>query len=181
MAIDIMLSGGRNVQHDLRHDLESVLYVIIWVCVSMEGPGMEIEPDEDLFIHKWGNIEKSLQELGHIKLAHVGDYQRVILPKFTPYWEDFKPFMQRLFSTFWPAKEVAPNSITPNAMLEILNNALETVQEPSNKAATTSVPASSAKRGRPISDFQSIQPPASAKRAKSIRVLPPWAGSIGLD
>lgn len=132
MALHIMLRGGINFHHELRHDLESVLYVIIWICCHMIGPEMEREDPEKLEIRKWCDMGLGLRELGHRKLAHIVDAEGVILKEFTPYWEDFKPFLRRLIKAFWPGTVVEANSITPGKMVAILQEAIVTVQEPAD-------------------------------------------------
>ena len=38
MAIEILL-GGEMVHHCITHDLESLFYMLIWICMMYEGPG----------------------------------------------------------------------------------------------------------------------------------------------
>ena len=132
MALEIMLKSGENVRHELRHDLESLLYVVFWLCNYMIAPGVECElVDKNTpYIGGWCNMALSLQGLGHLKLAHIVDAERTILAEFTPYWEDFKPFAKRLLAEFFPVSAANPNKITSAKMLEILNEALSAVKEP---------------------------------------------------
>lgn len=132
MALHIMLHGGKNFHHELWHNLESVLYVIIWICCHMIGPEIEHEDPEKLEICKWCDMGLGLQELGHQKLTHIIDAEGVILKEFTLYWEDFKPFLRRLIKAFWPSTVVEANSITPRKMVAILQEAIVTVQEPAD-------------------------------------------------
>ena len=41
MALEIMLQSGKDFSHELRHDLESLLYVIFWVCNHITAAGIE--------------------------------------------------------------------------------------------------------------------------------------------
>ena len=66
-----------------------------------------------------------LQKLGLIKLAHIADFEDSILRHFTPYWDDFKPYVRRLRSAFWPTSFQAPNDMTSGKMLEILREAID--------------------------------------------------------
>lgn len=132
MALEIMLQEGKDFTHELRHDLESLLYVIVWVCNHMTAPGVERKLVEGNIPHVrgWCNMSLSLRQLGHLKLAHIVDAERIILAEFTPYWEDFKPFARRLLTEFFPVKPADPNKITPENMLKILEEALSAVKEP---------------------------------------------------
>jgi hypothetical protein len=130
MAIEILLQKGRTFHHCLRHDLESLYFVIIWICSHMEGPQTERKDVAQLAIRKWSDLEAPLQHLGHIKLAHIDDMKGTILPEITSYWNDFKPFIWELKEAFFPVRSADPNCITPEKMVEILEKALEAVKEP---------------------------------------------------
>ena len=86
MAIDLMLNREEHFCHELRHDLESVLYVILWICTSMEGPGVECRVADPCFmdvpLRTWFDREANIQDLGYRKLAHVVDSERAILHNF---------------------------------------------------------------------------------------------------
>jgi hypothetical protein len=129
MAIEILLQKGRTFHHCLRHDLESLYFVILWICSHMEGPEIERKNTAALAIRKWSDMEATLKHLGHIKLAHIDDMKGTILPEITSYWEDFKPFIWELKQAFFPVRAADPNCITPEKMTEILERALGTVQE----------------------------------------------------
>jgi hypothetical protein len=65
-----------------------------------------------------------LRKLGLIKLSHIADFEDSILRHFTPYWDDFKPYMRQLMKEFWPTTFQKPNSMTSEKMLNILTNAI---------------------------------------------------------
>jgi hypothetical protein len=130
MAIEILLEMGRTFHHHLRHDLESVLYVIIWMCTHMEGPEVERKDSTKLTIRKWSNMELDLRELGHLKSGHIDDADRAIIREFTPYWSDFGPFVLKLIRAFFPSRASEANSINPDVMVSILEAAEKHVKEP---------------------------------------------------
>lgn len=132
MALEIMLQEGKDFIHELRHDLESLFYVIIWMCNHMTAAGVERELAKGNIPHirGWCDMSLSLRQLGHLKLAHIMDAERIILAEFTPYWEDFKPFTRRLLAEFFPVNPAAPNKITSETMVAILKEALSAVKEP---------------------------------------------------
>ena len=102
MALEILLEEGRTFHHALRHDLESLFFVIIWICSHMEGPQVERKDVATVSIRQWFNMESTLRTLGHIKLAHIEDMERVILPEILSYRDDFKPFITDLKTAFFP-------------------------------------------------------------------------------
>jgi Fungal protein kinase len=71
MALEIMLMGGKTFCHSLNHDLESVFYVILWICTHMTGIESECEDLDHLDIRKWCGLEIGLRDLGLIKLLHI--------------------------------------------------------------------------------------------------------------
>jgi hypothetical protein len=123
MALEIMLKNGKTFCHNIRHDLESVFYVLIWVCCLMEGPEVERRDPFSLPVREWANMNLKLHKLGLIKLSHLANFEGSILNHFTSYWHDFKPFMRKLKSAFWPESFETPNRITSEKMLEILKEA----------------------------------------------------------
>jgi hypothetical protein len=97
----------------------------------MVEAGVERPLDQPPHMQEWCNMPLNLRALGHHKLAHITDAERTLLADFTPYWDDFKPFVRRLLTAFWPHNPAYPNKITPEGMLVILKEAQVTVREPS--------------------------------------------------
>jgi hypothetical protein len=130
MALKIMLSNGKKICHDL----ESIFYVLIWVCSHMEGPETErSDPHslESLPVREWCSMNVDLRTLGLIKLSHLAYFEDSILRHFTPYWNDFKPYLRQLKSAFWPTSTMFPNpnNMTSEKMLAILREAIANVKD----------------------------------------------------
>jgi hypothetical protein len=128
MAIEIMLKSGQSFYHDLRHDLESVLYVIIWVCTHMTGVETEREDVDNLDVRQWcGDPSIGLRQLGLVKLSHVAAAKVTILLQFAKYWDFMKPFVLVLLSLFFPHGPAEPNEITFDQMHAVLQQAREAI------------------------------------------------------
>jgi hypothetical protein len=123
MAIEILLMDGKSFCHGLHHDLESVLYVIIWICTHMTGVESERDDLDDLDIRKWCGLEVGLRDLGLIKLSHIAAAKVTILTQLAPYWSVMASFIQKLIAVFFPAGPSEPNEITPDKMLSVLREA----------------------------------------------------------
>jgi hypothetical protein len=61
----------------------------------------------------------------------MADFEDSVLKHFTPYWDDFKPFIQQLLLAFWPNNKYQdPSVITTKKMISILKDAISVVREP---------------------------------------------------
>ncbi|KAG6221742.1 hypothetical protein E4U26_005784 [Claviceps purpurea] len=74
MAIGVLL--GR--QHTYRHDLESFLYVFIWLCFVYGSKGKGREPMDA--IPGWS--KRSLDVIAEMKLGHMGSSFKLLMTKF---------------------------------------------------------------------------------------------------
>jgi hypothetical protein len=102
----------------------------------MEGPEVERSQPFSLPVREWCNMNLKLRKLGLIKLSHLANFEDSILKHFTPYWDDFKPFMRRLKFAFWPESFETPNCITSQTMLSILKEAAAKVQDTGAQSGT---------------------------------------------
>jgi hypothetical protein len=131
MALDLMLheDADKPFHHELRHDLESILYVILWICTSMGGPGIErriVDPRfMNLPLHMWFDKDADIRRLGYIKLGQVVDAERAIFRNFPPFWNPLKPFIKELLKAFFPLHPIAGSDITPQIMIDILKKAAQ--------------------------------------------------------
>lgn len=56
MALDILRSFARlaeDIVHQPRHDLESIVYVLVWICILYPGPGHEPSSAHDTCLSTW--------------------------------------------------------------------------------------------------------------------------------
>ena len=63
MAIEILNPGEHKTpDHVYQHDLESFLYVLIWICMTYECPGIWKKDTKALVVMLWNDsmIEKAL-------------------------------------------------------------------------------------------------------------------------
>lgn len=139
MAVEALLNP--TLVHKPRHDLESILYIILFICTFVQRPGLPIyKLDGSPPIRSWfGNHE--IREIGYRKLALLECYDIAILPNFAPYWHDFAPFVGELINACFPVAPHLPNKLHYEQVLRILKNAHDTVEEPLN--LTNRVPHSS--------------------------------------
>ena len=131
MSIEALTTEDQNFTHHPRHDLESILYVIFYICTFTKGPGIPrttSEVTENLPLRKWFCHEEP-KDIGLRKIAHMSSPESMITNYFTNYWADFIPFATQLASVCFPHKTTLPNRLTHKTMLEILREAYSQVEE----------------------------------------------------
>ncbi|KAJ7883300.1 hypothetical protein B0H13DRAFT_1721285 [Mycena leptocephala] len=96
MAIDILADGEGLPAHEPKHDLESLLYVLIWVCVHYAGPG-DVER-QNFNIHNsplrhWvkGDDYTAIGLVKDSAMRNTKFWKRNVLDSFAPYFEPLKP------------------------------------------------------------------------------------------
>lgn len=100
---------------------------------------MERSDPHSLPIREWCTMNVNLRKLGLIKLSHIADFEDSILRHFTPYWNDFKPYVRQLAEVFWPTTYHKPNSMTSEKMLQILNDAIVNMKDAEEQFESGSV------------------------------------------
>ena len=131
MSIEALTTEDENFAHHPRHDLESILYIIFYICTFTKGPGIPCtttEVTDALSLRKWF-IREDPKDIGLRKLAHMSTPQLMITNHFSNYWADFIPFALQLASACFPGKTCLPNQLTHKRMLEILRTAYDQVEE----------------------------------------------------
>lgn len=107
--------------------------MILYFCTFFDGPGslrtndlpeMMSIPLERLF------RQDSMRQIGRDKCGLIVTFETSLLAKFTPYWNDFIPYVRQLISTCFPSLPPFSNSFTHDIFLEILKDAYNNIQEP---------------------------------------------------
>ncbi|KAJ7507264.1 hypothetical protein B0H11DRAFT_2319013 [Mycena galericulata] len=126
MAVEVLFYGGRLPAHQPRHDLESMLYVLIWICVHYAGPGNVERQDFDILkseLADWvrGN---TYQLIGKAKDSALKTFWvPCVLAEFAPYFEPLKPC-----ASAWKQLYIDGN-VTYDAVLEVLRKTLATLPD----------------------------------------------------
>ena len=135
MAIDLLKeysSPSNDFTHKFSHDLESVIYVLVWICVLYQAPN-EIRSDrkiEQTCLKQWA-LAKSpndIQGLCDQKLGQLSS--RSVLSDFTPYFEPLKPTVTRLYKLIQLSRDSSDKVVLDHAAVtDILMDAFRTVTE----------------------------------------------------
>lgn len=132
MAIEALLESPTFI-HKPRHDLESILYIILYICTFIRGPGLPLYkfnmPTAFPPLRTWFS-DVVTREIGYRKVAHLQCYDLAILPNFAPYWCDFAPFVKELIIACFPLNARLPCELQYERALRILEKAYSAVEEP---------------------------------------------------
>ncbi|KAF8220872.1 hypothetical protein L208DRAFT_1181455, partial [Tricholoma matsutake] len=79
------------------HDLQSILYVILYICTFFKGPGLMRESGDfselmSIPLEHWFQQE-TISAIGQEKIGAIMMAEVLLLVKFTPYWADMVPFV----------------------------------------------------------------------------------------
>lgn len=153
MAIESLITKDPDFTQEPCHDLESFLYIVIYICTFTNGPGLVLskEVPESAPLREWFT-KSDPSHTGFLKAGHLLRPDITILPYFTGYWEDMKPFVVEMIETCFPENPGQPNHLTHNGMSTILQKAFNTVEEPQRIGSKRSHPSEdhlrSSKKGK---------------------------------
>ena len=142
MSIESLITKDPEFTQKAHHDLESFLYIILYICTFTNGPGSVLskEVPASTPMRLWFNNTAHPSTTGFLKAGHMLRPDITIFPYFTGYWEDLKPFVLSLIQTCFPQNSGQPNHLTHNGMVTILQEALEAVEEPQRTGSKRSHP-----------------------------------------
>jgi hypothetical protein len=131
LAIETLITADPKFIQNAHHGLESFLYIILYVCIFMEEPGVMLSMSQVSAVtplRSW--FHPSLEDLGWLKVGDMLFPDRSVMPYFTTYWDGFKPFVSELINACFPGNPADPNNLTHDKMISIPQRAFDTIQEP---------------------------------------------------
>jgi len=141
MAIEALVNVGKTFKQSACHDLESLLYVILYLCTYTCGPNnqkrKDFPPAMTVPLARWFRKDY-VKEIGRTKIGHIQMASDTIIPKFDDYWSDFVPFVEELIKTCFPTNPSMPNQLTHANVLAILEKAVAVVRDDVDCAESTS-------------------------------------------
>lgn len=121
MAIGVLLGH----QHTYRHDLESFLYVFLWICVFYSGPGKVCKSPATLLLATWSQHDFEFAAVIKEGYMTPAGYQR-LLDGFTDYFKAVPPVL--ILAKEWReilfARDVERDMLY-ETVLEALGSAIE--------------------------------------------------------
>ncbi|KAI6012161.1 hypothetical protein BKA83DRAFT_4501115 [Pisolithus microcarpus] len=135
MAIDLLrehTNPSKNFIHMFAHDLESLIYILVWVCVLYQAPN-EIHSDrniEQTCLKQWA-VVKTTNDIRALCDQKIGQLSsRSVLDDFTPYFEPLKPTITWLYKLIQSSHNSDDKTILNHAAVtNILMDAFKMVTE----------------------------------------------------
>lgn len=168
MAIEALVNIDKPFQNSPCHDLESLLYVILYLCTYTTGPGQRRRDSPCSITIPLGHWfrKEYVKEIGRTKIGHMTTAEDAIIPKFDNYWSDFVPFVRELIKTCFPINPSLPNQFTHANVLAILERAIAAVRD-DDDAEPTSSHSDNVKRARLEGDSILVPPSKKGKFSSS--------------
>ena len=114
MSIALLMNGAEGVVHEVKHDLESLFYVVIYCATMLKGPHGSWRVDEDfksytsMLMKEWfslAGMEFSYAHMGRLKLSHMEDFDRSIIQRMDRYFSPLFPGFQALRDAAFPLQK----------------------------------------------------------------------------
>jgi hypothetical protein len=105
MSIEVLYSAQNGaIKQKPCHDLESIFYVILYICTFYDGPGLEgkREVADTMPINTWFGGDMAFPEMGDLKYGQVAHFEDRFLDNIQPYFRDLIPCLCTIVDTLFP-------------------------------------------------------------------------------
>ena len=178
MAIQI-LNTTTPISHNAEHDIESIFYVLLYLCLKLDGP--DVWHHNPCRIDRWFKPNVSFASLAEIKLGFLQLFGQILETELPSYFKNFYDLFGKLHTAMFPdcrgsfringISHFPGNVARHGPILGILKQMYDDLPEvdpapPSPTPTPTSTPVSSKRKAGAVS-------PLDAKRT-----LSSWQGPI---
>jgi hypothetical protein len=136
MAVDILFSDSGVIQHEPRFDLESLFYVLIYLCINLKGPENRVRPTGDMIcfssfpMAEWFRPDGSFRRLGRAKISQLQTFSKSIEPFISPYFGDLIPCIKKFHQALCPdGRDSRDSPITHDQVIDIFEETLASLPE----------------------------------------------------
>jgi hypothetical protein len=131
MALDILIGDPSvGIEHEPRFDLESLFYVLIYLCINLKGPENRVRPNGDMTgfssfpVAEWFRPDGSFRRLGRAKLSQLQTFNESIVPYISPYFKNLIPCIEKFQKALCPTGDSRKSPITHDQVINIFEEAL---------------------------------------------------------
>jgi len=110
MSIEVLHHvGDKQIKQKPTHDLESIFYVLLYICTLYKGPdGTKRSPGDmeemsSVAINDWFVMHKRFRDLADKKKGQLSQFESCFLSRFPPYFHDLRSCMSHLWDVLFPS------------------------------------------------------------------------------
>ena len=188
MAYEVLFSAdNQHIKQKPAHDLESMFYVLLFICTCFMGPDRrkrtveEFQQLSSMPILRWFERHKRYRELADLKFSHLSTFSQHFKSKITPYFLDLWPLLEGLWDILFPPppgmSSDAPRSLvaccgTHDKLLEAFRTSYKSLPEADAHEAPGAAPSAAPDAHNDLSPF-SVLPWVVRSRKRSGENTPP--------
>ena len=132
MAVELLLEKP-GIRHTPQHDLESLFFVLVYLCTNLSGPGA-IRTQDELRVHStiplsaWFRVSSTLHQIGLHKIGTLCTFESSILNRFAPYFNELKPCISRLYKAIYGDRfPGTPSNVSHDEVIQIFTDTLDSL------------------------------------------------------
>jgi hypothetical protein len=139
MALEVLAHADDHpIQQTPQHDLESIFYVLLYICSKFKGPKnlkRSSKEDKGLDINAWFSAVDSYHALWLKKFGALSRFEELFISKFMPYFVNLGDCILGLWNELYPTDTLAekPGTVrilnkcvgTHEGMLKVLHSTYE--------------------------------------------------------
>lgn len=158
MAIELLLHAP---PHRVIHDAESLIFVLIFLCTHLDGPGSVGSPpvfgsrsEHPSGVRDWLSAT-NLMNLGHIKFSQMNAHLSIhILRHLSPYFSSLQQVISTLWTALFPSSaQMSPQTSHSDATLRDFIDVLKTLLLDEKLKETANLPGNRQNLKRPGDSF----------------------------
>ena len=137
MSIEVLHhAGDKQIKQKPAHNLESVFYVLLYICTLYKGPddlkrsAADLEEMSSVAINDWFVMQKRFRDLADKKKGQLSQFETCFLRRFPPYFYDLHICLSHLWDVLFPSptgeaddpkRDLSLCVATHEGMLEVLH------------------------------------------------------------
>ena len=137
MSIEVLHNAGnKEIKQRPTHDLESIFYVLLYICTLYKGPddlkrsAADLEEMSSVAINDWFVMQKRFRDLADKKKGQLSQFETRFLRRFPPYFYDLCICLSHLWDVLFPSptgeaddpkRDLSLCVATHEGMLEVLH------------------------------------------------------------
>lgn len=138
-------TAANGITNTYHHDLESLFYVLIWICTIFKSPGVIRDSEElvRLIPMKWNQV-RDVISIANEKRGHLQKRGEAIVQCFSEYFASFRPLFDEFYEALFPKLTEARedfcsriSGVTHTQLIDIFERALckerEEARKPENR------------------------------------------------